>query len=573
MTPIRKSERGAVTMLIALLVLLSLALIGMTGSRLVMTQHRIAANAARSDAAFAAAEGGAQNAMMYLKPNRSVMVDVHLGGWYDSSSSVKWRPCATSYTAMPCGNGTSNLYGSSWYYYGPVPNQTAIPGPYTVTTWYLSSSLFNNDPGLPSLPCTNLSLSASPPLPSATMTLVSLVNTIVTGLGLLGSSPLQANMCLPINFSQMPWSTWPAEEHPSITIVSSAAPTSDALAGAAVVQQVAALNNLFSNIPPAALMVNGTVSLNGDIRIWGNMRPPTKAPMDFSVLNLNNVLGMNVTSLLNTAVGSAAGAVASSVNVSFAPVLNVTSADVLGFDWDVTFPLSIWSANTTSFSAPTTVTSLGTVLNARTCDPPFPGSASSACTPLSQFVRATPLLGLPQQVTLKLPDIQDPVNVVNTVTGLIGSTVPAFPSDLFDFTFGQTSANASRVQAWATAAGNCSSVTADGFYWVTGDCALAGTIGSATQPVVIVATGNLSFGNNTEVYGVIYLRGSSAHTITGYNSGQRPLIHGAILSEGAVTATNNLSVVYDVNAIRRAGFRSGGFVPMPGGWNDAAVGP
>jgi len=213
------------------------------------------------------------------------------------------------------------------------------------------------------------------------------------------------------------------------------------------------------------------------------------------------------------------------------------------------------------------------VLNARTCDPPFPGSASSACTPLSQFVRATPLLGLPQQVTLKLPDIQDPVNVVSMVTGLIGSTVPAFPSDLFAFTFGESSANASRVQAWATAAGNCSSVTTDGFYWVTGDCALSGTIGSSTQPVVIVATGNLSFGNNTEVYGVIYLRGSSAHTITGYNSGQRPLIHGAILSEGAVTATNNLSVVYDVNAIRRAGFRSGGFVPMPGGWNDAAVGP
>src|SRR5713101_5593969 len=115
-------QRGAVTMLMALLVLAALALIGLRGTRLVLTQHRISANSARADAAFAAAEAGVQNALAYLNANRSKITSTGLGGWMDSSSSTKWRACATSQTDLPCGNVTSNLYGATWSYYGPVPN-------------------------------------------------------------------------------------------------------------------------------------------------------------------------------------------------------------------------------------------------------------------------------------------------------------------------------------------------------------------------------------------------------------------------------------------------------------------
>jgi hypothetical protein len=156
---------------------------------------------------------------------------------------------------------------------------------------------------------------------------------------------------------------------------------------------------------------------------------------------------------------------------------------------------------------------------------------------------------------------------------LIGSSVPAFPSDLFEFVFGYPSSASSRIRLLATDLTDCSGVGTGAFYWVTGNCTLTGTIGSAASPVVIVATGNLTLSGSSDVYGVIYLAGSGAKTITGSASGSRPTVHGAILSEGAVSATSNFNVVYDVNAIRKAGFRSGGFAPMPGGWNDAATGP
>ncbi len=589
-TPAAHSQRGATTMLIALMVLMSLALIGITGTRLAMTQHRISGNAARQDAAFAAAEAGVQNALAYLRPNRSLMTVTGSGGWNDSSSAAKWRDCDTNDTELPCGNGTPahgavparagvNLYSGTWRRYGPIPNQSTglLNGNYAhnVDTWVLSNTLSAADKDLPTLmDCTVLNLTGTPAALSATvMGTVNAVNTLLALLGpIVGSPRLQPQVCLPVNFSQMPWGTWPSAANPSLTLVSWAR-SDDVAGGEAVVQQVVATGSLFAHLPPAAIMANGTVSLSGDIRVWGNMRPPTVSPMDFSVLNLNNVGPFNVTSAMNTLVGGNAAALASKVNLSFAPTLNVTSSDILGFDWNVTFPLSIWSAANTSFGF-TNYSSLGVVSSARTCYPPWGGSASSTCLPLSQNARVTYLALLPQTSLLEMPDVQDPVNIVSTISGLIGSTIPAFPADLFDFTFGYPSASSSRIQDLATAAGNCSSIAAGGFYWVTGDCALAGSIGSSSQPVTIVATGNLSFGNNTDFYGVIYLRGSSAKTITGYNSGQRPTIHGAILSEGATnTGSNSFNVVYDVNAIRRAGYLNGRFTPVPGGWNDTAAGP
>jgi hypothetical protein len=39
-----------------------------------------------------------------------------------------------------------------------------------------------------------------------------------------------------------------------------------------------------------------------------------------------------------------------------------------------------------------------------------------------------------------------------------------------------------------------------------------------------------------------------------------------------LTASSNFNLVYDINVIRAAGFH-GGFAPLPGGWNDAALGP
>src|SRR5262249_8427591 len=155
------------------------------------------------------------------------------------------------------------------------------------------------------------------------------------------------NPCLPVNFAEQPLAPFPNRRNPAITVVSVASPPAiggDPAGGAAAMQQVLAATSLFAHVPPAALIVDGPVTLNGDIRIWGNMRPPTVTPLDFSVLHLNSVAGIDVTSLLSSLVGSTASSLATNLNVSFAPVLNVTPADVLAFNWNVTFPLSIWSS-------------------------------------------------------------------------------------------------------------------------------------------------------------------------------------------------------------------------------------
>lgn len=617
----RRSQSGAVTLVIALLILIAMALVTLIGTRTSLTQHRISGNNVRANSAFAAAEAGAQNALAYANANRGVVASSAASGWLNAGSSPKWTDCANGSTALPCGDGGVNLYDNTWKYYGPLPNQQTLGGSHAVTTWLLSDTVADPALNVPYLGCTNLALN----LLLLNGAVLSTVNGILAqATSSLGQTVgLPANLCLPINFSQMPWRTYPDGTNPSVTALASASPSVDPDAeGAAVVQQVMAATSLYASIPPAALMVAGTADLKGDIRIWGNTRPPTVDPMNFSVLNLNDVLGLNVTTILNSYLGGVTTPLANTINLSFAPLLNVSTADVLAFDWNVTFPLSIWSSAGTALgsgvvndnNSPSLLGSLGNLIDnvvdglglgldindlvdlgggvsllssARTCLPQFDGTPSSPCTPLSQSLLPNTtnctlmLLGTCVTSTstqgavlsLELPDVQDPVNLVSVVGGLLGNSVPPFPADLFAFVYGYPTAQSSRVQAVAIQQANCSGIGSGALYWVTGDCTLSGTIGSVDSPVTLITTGNVTLAAGTNLHGLLYLRGSSAKTLTGPTSGTRPTIRGAVVSEGAFTGRNEFNLAYDVNVLRKAGWRAGGFAPLPGGWNDVAAGP
>ncbi len=575
-----RRQRGAVTLVMALLILTVLAILVLASTRMVLVQHRISANSTRADAAFAAAEGGVQNALSYLNANRNVVADVDPGGWLHADTDPRWQACDPNDTNLPCGDGTNNLYDGSWFALGPLNNQLAPPAAHNVSSWLLSDSIARPQPQIPYLECLHLGLTAL--LAPVTVPLVNTLNGILgTLLGPLLGQPglgLPTELCLPINFQQMPPAPLPSQINPSITVVSSATPNGDIAGGAAAIQQVVGATNLFATVPPAVLTVDGSVNLQGDIRLYGNPRPPTIDPVDFSVLNLNNVIGIDLTALLNALLGSTASAISDLINISLDPLLNTTTAEVLNFDWNVTFPLTIWSANNTTLGT-TRVRGglLGTSIlsGARTCDPRFAGPPDSPCLPFSQSLLALTLLGVPLAplLPLELPDVQDPVNLLSVVGGLLGNSVPPFPGDLFQMTFGYPSADSDIVQEKATVVSDCSALGDPGFYWVTGNCGLSGTVGTVDDPMVIVAAGNVSMAAGTEYNGALYLRGNGNKSFSGPSSGTRPTLRGAVISEGNFSGADDFNLVYDVNVLRAAGFLNGGFAPVPGGWNDALLGP
>ncbi|MGH8530669.1 MAG: pilus assembly PilX family protein [Nevskiales bacterium] len=557
-------QQGAVSLVVAIILVIALAMIALASTRNALVEHRMSGNTAHAQSAFAVGEAGTHNALAYLVANQSVAAADTGQGWLKPSSNPRWLDCAAGVTAPPCGNGSQNLHGVGWKYFGPVPNLITLPGDYGFSSWYVSDSIGKPAVNTPFLGCLNLGLTAL--LPGVTGALIGTVNTLLNliapGLG------LPVNLCLPINFQNAPLPPPPNRDNPSVHVVTEASTAADPQGGNARVQLATQTASVFAHLPVAALMVDGTANLAGDIRIWGNPRPPTVPPNDFSVLTLNDILGLNVTNLLGLHMAGGQAA-------SLAPLLNLTVTEVLALDLNVTFPLSIWSRSTTTLTS--SAVGINILKGARTCAPQFGGAANSPCLPLSQSISipaSSILLLVPPlsiNLPLKLPDVQDPTNLVSTIGSLLDTdSPPAFPADLFNYTFGLPSSKANELKARAQQVNNCDSLNNDsvGLFWVNGNCQLNGNIGTLDRPAVIIAEGNLNIVPNTDFYGVVYLRGNGVKSIIGPSNTNRPILRGAVLSEGPVAATGNINLVHDYDVIRRAGYKAGRFVPMAGGWFD-----
>lgn len=564
------TQQGAATLFMVLILLFGISLVTIVTFRAAFNQARLSSNLIHADRAAVEADAGLENALAHLKANQSRITLELSGGWDNASSTPHWESCSTSDTAPPCGDGHANQFGSDWFHYGPVPQQLALNNGYTRTSWILSDSI--DDPWVddPDLGCVSVGLTAL--VPGVTSLLINLVNTLLNlispGLG-LPTSP-----CLPISFEATPAPIPPSEENPALLIHTRAENPGDARAARAEAQLHVQKASLFTQIPVAALTAQGTVGLGGDFRIWGNPRPPTKPPLDFSLLKLQDIAGLDVTSLLGSYLSGGQAA-------SLAPLLNLTTTEALALDWHVMFPLAVWSKQTTSLNSnPVGVTLLK---GARTCLPPFDGTPTSPCTPLSLSISIPAgsigfLLPLtPVNLPLKLPDIQDPQNLASTATGLLNtSSPPSFPADLFLQTFGVSNANAVKIKDQAVEViSDCSGLPSNkaGLYWVTGNCTLSGAVGKTHGPLILVVEGNLTLSAGMKINGVVFLKGGGTRTVTGPVSGQRPTIRGALLADGNVTGSNQVNLAYDEDLIRRAGYSAGEFAPTPGGWSDKIAGP
>ena len=561
----QQRQRGVAMLSITLVLLMAMTIMTAIGARVAVNNQRIATNSAHTDSAFQAADAGVDNALAYINHNRAYVASTDTDGWFHASSSPIWTVCDGSFIAPPCGDDTVNLYGSDWLAYGPVPNLQAVSADYSTAVYFLSDNINDAPTNDVYLGCLSLALTSV--ISPLTVPAINLVNAALNPLGL----GLPTNLCLPLNFNGANAPPAPSSANPTVRAVSASSNAVDVRGGSAEVQQDLQTASLFAWDPMAPLMVNGTANLSGDIRIWGNPRPSSRPPYDWSLLNLNDVAGLNVTSLLGTYLGTVGAPLHAA---TLAPLLNLTVAEVLALDINVTFPLSIWSRNNTTLAAgPTSLFNLtGALQGARTCLPQFDNVANSTCL-LSSVSADLPLLAA---LPLKLPDVQDEHNLVSTVTGLLDTSDPVdFPTDLFEHVFGVPLADANLIQGDATPLADCGDLhnKPGGLYWVSGDCAISGTVGSVTDPLIVIAAGNLTMTGSTEFWGVMYLNGPSARTVTGSSSGSRPTIHGSLLVGGHLSASSKFNVVYDRDAIRRAGYVAGNFTRLPGGWTDEVTGP
>jgi hypothetical protein len=100
--------------------------------------------------------------------------------------------------------------------------------------------------------------------------------------------------------------------------------------------------------------------------------------------------------------------------------------------------------------------------------------------------------------------------------------------------------------------------------WVNGDVDFdsADDVGTPDGPVLLVATGSISFSGGGHVYGLLYSR-AAAWTIAGAGN-----VTGAAIAEGAMAGSATTTIVYDLAVLKRLQFATGSFVKVPGGWAD-----
>ncbi len=129
---------------------------------------------------------------------------------------------------------------------------------------------------------------------------------------------------------------------------------------------------------------------------------------------------------------------------------------------------------------------------------------------------------------------------------------------------------------------SCGSLDANssGLYYITGDCSISGTIGSATAPVILVVTGDGNIGSNAILYGMLFIhrdnidaeKNDGNHYTLSMNGGT---VFGSIVVEGDIKVAGNPVVVYDdtsMNNDPNTFPTSATFARVPGSWLDSRNG-
>jgi len=103
-----------------------------------------------------------------------------------------------------------------------------------------------------------------------------------------------------------------------------------------------------------------------------------------------------------------------------------------------------------------------------------------------------------------------------------------------------------------------------GSVWINSSVSLSGnnTIGSPTNPVILIVNGPLTLSGNTTVYGLIYATGTVS--VSGSFS-----MTGGLVSEGNILTSGNAQINYDASILNQLSLAGGGsYAKLPGSWQD-----
>lgn len=102
--------------------------------------------------------------------------------------------------------------------------------------------------------------------------------------------------------------------------------------------------------------------------------------------------------------------------------------------------------------------------------------------------------------------------------------------------------------------------------WIDGDLTLAGplTLGTATQPVIVVSTGAATLAGAITIHGVVY----AASIVWKDALPGSALVRGALISEADYSGNGAPDLFYDAAILHTLQRNSGSFVRLPGSWRD-----
>ena len=101
--------------------------------------------------------------------------------------------------------------------------------------------------------------------------------------------------------------------------------------------------------------------------------------------------------------------------------------------------------------------------------------------------------------------------------------------------------------------------------WVDGDLTIEADVvlGSAAEPVLIVASGNVVFAAaDIRIFGLIYSQAAD------WNNAGSALVQGAAIAEGNFVGNGTPAFQYDADILKRLRLSSGSMVLVPGSWRD-----
>lgn len=189
---------------------------------------------------------------------------------------------------------------------------------------------------------------------------------------------------------------------------------------------------------------------------------------------------------------------------------------------------------------------------------------------------STVSLGGSAQTTLSSGPSSVPGNVKSDVTQSNATLSSTSQSDLFASYFGTSTNNIKSAAGYyytnnsnANYGGTLNGKTGS-LIWIdqtSGTATVNGnaTIGSATNPVVLVINGNVRFSGNVTIYGYVYILGISTTDLTG-----NVTVVGSITASDNLNATGSIQVVYSpttlTNLQNNANMRY--YAKVPGSWRD-----